>query len=92
MSGQEKRWRRQIKGQIKGDAAHCSPFELRPLSLVLVSGLPDSLDITSAYIDGNGGTLALAYLPDDVYQQAIAGDVVFDINESWEVEQIKGGK
>ena len=25
----------QIIGQIKGDAAHCSPFELRPLSLVL---------------------------------------------------------
>ena len=57
-----------------------------------VPGLPDSLDITSAYIDGNGGTLAFAYLPDDVNQQAIAGDVVFDISESWEVGNEQGSE
>lgn len=45
----------------------------------------DSIDFQFTSIDGSGGTLAQAYLPDDVNPARIAGDVQFDIAEAWEV-------
>ncbi len=45
----------------------------------------DSIDIGFTPIDGPGGTLAQAYLPDDVNYGRIAGDVQFDSAESWEI-------
>ena len=56
------------------------------------SGLRDSLDITFRNIDGNGGTLAFAYFPDDVNPARIAGDVVFDSSENWEVGNERGSQ
>ncbi len=47
-------------------------------------GLNDSLDFTSQSIDGTGGTLAQAYFPNDVNRSGLAGDVQFDVAESWE--------
>ncbi len=47
--------------------------------------LNDSLDITFASIDGAGGVLARAYLPDDVNSSRIAGDIRFDSSETWEI-------
>lgn len=55
------------------------------------SGLFDSIDITFAAIDGAGGTLAQAYFPDDVNPARIAGDIVFDLVEAWEVGNALGG-
>ena len=48
-------------------------------------GLRDSIDISFSDIDGPAGTLAQAYFPDDVNPARIAGDIQFDISESWEV-------
>ncbi len=48
-------------------------------------GLRDSLDFSFVPIDGSGGTLAQAYLPDDVNPSRIAGDIEFDSSENWEV-------
>jgi hypothetical protein len=45
----------------------------------------DSIDFQFRSIDGPGGTLAQAYLPDDVNPSRIAGDVQFDTAELWEV-------
>ncbi len=45
----------------------------------------DSIDIKFARIDGAGGILAEAYLPDDVNAARIAGDIQFDSSEVWEV-------
>ena len=45
----------------------------------------DSIDFEFRSIDGAGGTLAQAYLPDDVNPPRIAGDVQFDVAEVWEV-------
>ena len=56
------------------------------------AGLSDSLDFTSRPIDGQGGTLARAYFPDDVNPSRIAGDVEFDSNDSWEVGNARGGR
>lgn len=56
------------------------------------AGLSDSLDFTSRPIDGQGGTLARAYFPDDVNPRRIAGDVEFDSNDSWEVGNARGGR
>jgi hypothetical protein len=53
-------------------------------------GLDDSLDITFAQLDGEGGTLARAFLPDDLNRSQIAGDVKFDVAENWEVGNAKG--
>ena len=50
----------------------------------------DSLDFTSRNIDGNGGTLAQAYFPDDVNSPRIAGDVQFDTADNWEVGNQQG--
>ena len=54
------------------------------------SGLRDSLDISFGNIDGPGGTLAQAYLPDDVNPARIAGDIEFDIAENWEIGNSQG--
>ena len=54
------------------------------------AGLDDSLDFSFTSIDGNGGTVAQAYFPDDVNNSSIAGDVQFDISESWEVGNSQG--
>lgn len=48
-------------------------------------GLRDSIDISFTNIDGPGGTLGQAYFPDDVNPARIAGDIQFDVAESWEV-------
>ena len=53
-------------------------------------GQRDSLDFKAANIDGSGGTLAQAYLPDDVNPARIAGDVEFDNSESWEIGNAAG--
>lgn len=45
----------------------------------------DSIDFTFQRLDGSGGTLAQAYLPDDVNPARIAGDVQFDTSERWEI-------
>ena len=45
----------------------------------------NSLDIGFGAIDGRGDTLAQAYLPDDVNPARLAGDIVFDTAERWEV-------
>ena len=44
-----------------------------------------SIDFEFTSIDGAGGTLARAYLPDDVNPVRIAGDVQFDSAEVWEI-------
>ncbi|TWT68503.1 Matrixin [Crateriforma conspicua] len=54
------------------------------------AGLRDSIDISFAAIDGNGGTLAQAYFPDDVNPPRIAGDIQFDIAENWEIGNEQG--
>lgn len=51
---------------------------------------PDSLDVSFKSIDGAGGTLAKAYFPDDVNRNPIAGDVVFDSAEAWEIGNNRG--
>ncbi|MGB7345317.1 MAG: matrixin family metalloprotease [Pirellulaceae bacterium] len=55
-------------------------------------GLRDSIDISFQSIDGQGGTLAQAYLPDDVNSARIAGDIEFDIAEGWEVGNALGNR
>lgn len=55
-------------------------------------GLTDSLDISFENIDGGGGTLAQAYLPDDVNPARIAGDIQFDLAEVWEVGNSLGSR
>ena len=52
----------------------------------------DSLDITFRRLDGEGGTLAQAYLPDDVNRARIAGDIQFDSSENWEVGNGQGSR
>ena len=54
------------------------------------SGLRDSLDITFRNLDGEGGTLARAFFPDDVNPARIAGDIQFDVAENWEVGNQQG--
>ena len=49
-----------------------------------VGDVPASIDFSFVPLDGPGGTLAQAYLPDDVNFGRIAGDVQFDIDEHWE--------
>ena len=51
----------------------------------------DSIDFTFGTLDGPGGTLAEAYLPDDVNTSRIAGDIQFDASEVWEVGNALGG-
>ena len=55
-----------------------------------VASQPDAIDISFKAIDGPGGTLAKAYFPDDVNRNPIAGDVVFDSAETWEVGNARG--
>ncbi len=50
-----------------------------------LSNQRDSIDFSFRSIDGSGGTLAQAYLPDDVNPARIAGDVQFDLAERWEI-------
>lgn len=50
-----------------------------------VPDLPDSIDLEFGQIDGSYGTLAQAWFPDDVNPARIAGDVLFDASENWEV-------
>jgi hypothetical protein len=45
----------------------------------------NSIDFSFAPIDGGGGTLAQAYLPDDVNSARIAGNIQFDSSETWEI-------
>lgn len=54
--------------------------------------LRDSIDISFVGIDGVAGTLAQAYFPDDVNPARIAGDIQFDISESWEVGNALGSR
>ncbi|CAD77179.1 matrix metalloproteinase 1 [Rhodopirellula baltica SH 1] len=48
-------------------------------------GLNDSIDISFENLDGRAGTLAQAYFPDDVNPARLAGDIQFDLSETWEV-------
>lgn len=50
----------------------------------------DSIDIEFGNIDGEGGTLAQAYYPDDVNPAVIAGDILVDISEAWEIGNTLG--
>lgn len=50
----------------------------------------DSLDITFTSIDGSGGILAQAYLPDDVNRGRLAGDIEFDLADPWEIGNSDG--
>jgi hypothetical protein len=50
----------------------------------------DSLDITFTSIDGSGGVLAQAYLPDDVNRGRLAGDIEFDLADPWEIGNSRG--
>jgi len=52
----------------------------------------DSIDFEFTRIDGAGGTLAQAYLPDDVNRSRIAGDVQFDSSETWEIGNSLGSR
>ncbi|MEW4453460.1 M57 family metalloprotease [Bremerella sp. JC817] len=52
---------------------------------IFESGQLDSIDISFEDIDGSGGTLAQAYFPNDVNPAKIAGDIMVDISENWEV-------
>ena len=45
----------------------------------------DSLDLIFVNIDGANGILAQAYFPDDAAPRRLAGDVEFDVAETWEV-------
>lgn len=49
------------------------------------SNLADSIDLSFQPIDGAGETLAYAFLPNDVNPSRVAGDIVFDSSESWEI-------
>jgi hypothetical protein len=51
----------------------------------------DSIDFRFGRIDGAGGALARAYLPDDVNRNPVAGDVEFDLAERWEVGNVANG-
>ncbi len=55
-------------------------------------GLSDSIDISFVNIDGASRTLAQAYFPDDVNPTRIAGDIQFDLSESWEVGNSLGDR
>ena len=50
----------------------------------------DSIDFRFDRIDGSYGTLAQAWFPDDVNPARIAGDVLFDSSESWELGNSQG--
>ncbi len=52
----------------------------------------DAIDFRVRPIDGAGGTLAQAYLPDDVNPARIAGDVEFDAAETWEIGNDLGNR
>ncbi len=54
------------------------------------AGQRDAIDFSFGRIDGGGRVLAQAYFPDDVNRNPIAGDVQFDVSESWEVGNAKG--
>jgi hypothetical protein len=54
------------------------------------SNLRDSIDLEFGRIDGPDGTLAQAYFPDDVNRGRIAGDVLFDSAERWEIGNAQG--
>ncbi|MBI3465727.1 MAG: matrixin family metalloprotease [Planctomycetes bacterium] len=55
-----------------------------------VANQADAIDISFRTIDGPSGTLAKAYFPDDVNRNPIAGDVVFDVAEAWEIGNGRG--
>jgi hypothetical protein len=57
-----------------------------------IPGLDGSLDFTFAELDGQGGMLANAYFPNDVNPEPYAGDVQFDLSESWEIGNGHGGE
>lgn len=56
------------------------------------AGQANSIDVSFAPIDGSGGTLAQAYLPDDVNPARIAGDIQFDSSERWEIGNAQGSR
>lgn len=53
-------------------------------------GLDNSIDISFSKIDGAGGTLAQAYFPKDVNTGRLAGDVQFDVTDSFEIGNPRG--
>lgn len=55
-----------------------------------VPGLDNSIDIRFSRIDGAGGALAQAYFPKDVNTGRLAGDVQFDVADSFEVGNSRG--
>ncbi len=56
------------------------------------AGLRDSIDIRFQNIDGPGDNLAQAYFPDDVNPARLAGDIVFDSADPFEIGNASGNQ
>ncbi len=57
------------------------------------AGLQRSIDISFQRIDGSGSTLAYAYMPATSSRaSSLAGDVVFDSSERWEIGNGQGNR
>ena len=55
-----------------------------------IPGRERSIDFTFEELDGQGGMLANAFFPNDVNPEPYAGDVQFDLSESWEIGNSRG--
>ena len=56
-----------------------------------VVGLPESIDVTYAPVDGPFGILAFAYFPNDINPEPIAGDMNYDSAENWPDDTLFSG-
>ncbi len=43
------------------------------------------IEFSFGKIDGEGNTIAFAYFPDDVNEEPVAGNIIFDKTEPWEI-------
>jgi hypothetical protein len=51
---------------------------------------PNSINITFGQIDGPFGILAFGFFPNDINTTRVAGDIVFDVAETWEIGNALG--